>query len=382
MSARVLFHVQHLLGIGHLRRAALIAAALERAGFSVDLVSGGMPVPDLPVRTVQLPPIQAGPGGYADLRDAAGRPVDAAWRVDRRDRLLAQFTDSRPDILLIEAFPFGRRAFRFELLPLLDAAAARAVRPLVVCSVRDIVQRRRPDRDAETLALLQRHFDLVLAHGDPAFASLSDSFPLAASIDARLRHTGLVVDPRADAQPARTRRGVVAFAGGGGAGLALLRTAAAAGRLAAGRHGPWRLVCGPNLPVADRAEIAALAAGHVTVEHVRTDMPALLAGSAGAIGQAGYNSVAELLATRTPAVLVPYAAEGETEQTVRAARMQALGLAVTLPEAALSPVALLDALDRAVALTPCHRIDLGGAGATARILAAAVGLDGPDPEGL
>ena len=41
---KVFFHVQHLLGIGHLRRADVLARALREAGFEVTLASGGMPV--------------------------------------------------------------------------------------------------------------------------------------------------------------------------------------------------------------------------------------------------------------------------------------------------------------------------------------------------
>ena len=43
---------------------------------------------------------------------------------------------------MIEAFPFGRRQMRFELLPLLDAIAAMTPKPLLVTSVRDILQER------------------------------------------------------------------------------------------------------------------------------------------------------------------------------------------------------------------------------------------------
>ncbi|MGE4219679.1 MAG: glycosyltransferase family protein [Alphaproteobacteria bacterium] len=382
MNGRVLFHVQHLLGIGHLRRAALIAAALEAAGFEVVLVSGGMPMPGLPVPAVQLPPVQAGPGGFGDLRDADGRPVDAAWQARRRDSLLRLFAEMRPDILMIEAFPFGRRAFRFELLPLLEAARSRPSPPLVVCSVRDIVQRRTPERDAETLALLDRLFDLVLVHGDPALVPLSRSFPPAAAIGDRLHHTGLVVDPAACVLRPTARDGILVSAGGGAAGQVLLRVAAEASALAAGRFGPWRLVCGPNLPEPDRAAIASLAAGRAAVDGVRTDMPALAATASVAVGQAGYNSVAELLAARTPAVLVPYTDGGETEQAERAATMAGRGLAIDLPEHDLDAPALLDAVMRAAALRPVHAVDLDGAAATVRILADAVGLDGRDPKGL
>ena len=57
---RVLVYVQHLLGIGHLMRARLIAEALAARSFDVHLVSGGMPIGGrmpVGVRTVQLPPV-------------------------------------------------------------------------------------------------------------------------------------------------------------------------------------------------------------------------------------------------------------------------------------------------------------------------------------
>jgi predicted glycosyltransferase len=43
----VFFYVQNLLGIGHLRRAAVLAKAMAEAGLTVDFVAGGFPVPGL-----------------------------------------------------------------------------------------------------------------------------------------------------------------------------------------------------------------------------------------------------------------------------------------------------------------------------------------------
>ncbi len=46
MSApKVLFYVQHLLGIGHLKRATTLARAMNDLGLKVTLVSGGDFVP-------------------------------------------------------------------------------------------------------------------------------------------------------------------------------------------------------------------------------------------------------------------------------------------------------------------------------------------------
>src|SRR3546814_13259451 len=65
MSARadVLLYVQHLLGIGHIRRAAVLARAFHRAGLKVVFVTGGFPVRGLALdggEVVQLPPARRG----------------------------------------------------------------------------------------------------------------------------------------------------------------------------------------------------------------------------------------------------------------------------------------------------------------------------------
>ena len=88
----VLFYVQHLLGIGHLRRAALIARALADAGISVTLATGGMPVPGLATgggRVVQLPALRSRDESFSALVDANGQEVDEDWKAARRDRLLS-----------------------------------------------------------------------------------------------------------------------------------------------------------------------------------------------------------------------------------------------------------------------------------------------------
>ncbi|MGA7267036.1 MAG: glycosyl transferase, partial [Aestuariivirga sp.] len=124
---RVFFYVQHLLGIGHLVRTNRIAAALVEAGLDVTLVMGGLPVEGLVqpgCRRLQLPAVKAGAAGFSALEDEEGRPVDAAFKTRRTAMLLDALRSCQADVLLIEAFPFGRRAMRFELLPLLELANA------------------------------------------------------------------------------------------------------------------------------------------------------------------------------------------------------------------------------------------------------------------
>ena len=101
MSRRtdILFYVQHLLGIGHLRRAALIARALDRAGLEVAFVSGGLPVPDLDIggaRLIQLPPLRTADVAFSGLVDEHGQPIDETLRTARKDRLLEIFHAEQP----------------------------------------------------------------------------------------------------------------------------------------------------------------------------------------------------------------------------------------------------------------------------------------------
>src|SRR5262245_18172659 len=114
----VLFWVQHLLGSGHVKRAVTLARAIAGHGLRVVMASGGPPAPWLEAdgfELVQLPPVRANDLTFASLLDEHDRPVDDRFRAMRRDRLLALFGELRPRVIITEMFPFGRRAFRFEL---------------------------------------------------------------------------------------------------------------------------------------------------------------------------------------------------------------------------------------------------------------------------
>ncbi|MCO5062849.1 MAG: glycosyl transferase [Rhizobiaceae bacterium] len=375
-GSRVLFYVQHLLGIGHLARASRIASAMRDAGFDLTLVTGGTTVAGFPapdICHIALPPVIAAEG-FSGLALPNGLPVDETYLVQRRSQLLGIFENLHPDIVITEAFPFGRRQMRFELLPLLDAIAARADRPLLATSIRDIVQERvKPGRNEETVSLVKNHFDLVLVHGDERFARLDDSFPLASAIADRIVYTGLVAAPK-PAPPAE-RFDILVSAGGGAAGRALVEATVAASRKAdMGRK--WALLTGPNLPEDDFQAARRSAPPHLSIIRFRQDFPSLLTGAELSISQAGYNTVCDLLHAGCRALLVPFAAGGETEQTTRALKLEALGLASVVPEDRLDADTLMASMQRVLArpLPPAHVLDLDGARNTADILLGRLGL--------
>ena len=109
------------------------------------------------------------------------------------------------------------------------------------------------------------------------------------------------------------------------------------------------------------------------MERTRNDFQALLKAAALSISQAGYNTVLDVVSTRVRAVLVPFAAQGETEQTVRAERMAAAGLAQIVREDGMTPERLAAAVDTAwAAPRPDVNIGVAGAGESARIIAESV----------
>ena len=370
-AGRVFFYVQHLLGIGHAARAALLTRAMRRAGLDVVYADGGFDALDQDLagaEVVRLPPVKARDATFGALIGADGREIDDAWRARRRAGLLRAFEASHADVVLIETFPFGRWPFRFELLPLLGAAKGRA---RILCSLRDIlVPKREPARLAAIVELLDRYFDAVLVHGDPDFVALDRTFARTRDIAGRLRYTGYVAPEASGRDTAAQRRGdVIVSTGGGGTGGALMRTALAARPLGTLRDVPWRLLVGPNLPAGDRAALRAC--DGVTIEPARRDFPALLAGGMLSISQAGYNTVLDLLQARCRSVLVPFSAHGQSEQALRAALLERRGWAQVLAEDALTPARLAAAADRAAVMRrPCaDGLDLDGARRSAEMIA-------------
>ena len=375
-SGRVLFYVQHLLGIGHLKRAATVVRALQDAGLEVTLVSGGPPVPGLEVgnaRLVQLDPVRAGDLYFKVLLDASGQTVDDEFRRRRRDRLLAIFRELRPNIVVTELFPFGRRQLRSELLPLIEAAWAMQPRPALVSSVRDIlVQPPKPERVTEMVDLADRWYDLVLVHGDPTLIPFEHTFPLADRLKGRIRYTGYVVDPPPANAGAAGRGEVIVSAGGGAVSEPLLAAALEARAMTRLADAPWRLLAGPSLDDDAVAWLRAAAPAGVTIERARPDFTTLLANCTLSISQGGYNTVMEVLATRCRAVVVPYAGGLETEQTLRARLLAGRGALTVVDESALSPATLAAAVEAALSgpRPDAAGLDTGGAAATARMLSA------------
>ncbi|ADU64301.1 MAG: hypothetical protein KUA35_06045 [Pseudodesulfovibrio sp.] len=383
---RVLFYCQHVLGVGHVFRSLEIVRAL--ANHEVVMVTGGAEIDFEPLANMvheRLPGLMMSPDFKTFIPMEPGLSLDEV-RARRLDRFRAVMAQYRPDILLVELFPFGRRAFRFELLPILKGVrAGEWGRCKTACSLRDIlVEKPDPAKYARrVLDMLNPHFDLVLVHADPTLVTLDETFPAMADIAPPVRYTGYVAARSAPGAGTALRHElgldtplIVASAGGGQVGNELIRAAIHSSIILAETH-PHALMAftGPYAPDADHARCQALAANHphITVRRFTSRFPAYLDAANLSLSLGGYNTTMNLLAANTYGLILPFTQN--REQAMRTSRLEQRHAVGLLAPADLDPARLAtritQALTRTTTATP---LNLDGAAATARNLEELVGL--------
>lgn len=339
--------VTHLLGTGHLARALTLGRAYGAAGHDVQVVSGGMPAPQLNsdgVDVVQLPPLRSDGVDFARLLDEHGTLASEALKAARREMLIAHIQTRTPDLLITELFPFGRRTLKAEFMALLDAADALPARPLICASVRDILAP--PSKPAKAqLAddLVAQYYDAVLVHADEAVTPLSLSWPVSDAMQGKLRYTGFVAPPPASPHPDRLGAGeIIVSAGGGDVGAHVFDTCRAAAARDAGRV--WRLLLGGQDAAARSAALMQDAPANVVIEPARPEFRQMLYHAAASVSLCGYNTALDVLQSGVRALFVPFDAGNEVEQGLRADALSALPGIEVLRSADLTPDRLLSAL--------------------------------------
>jgi predicted glycosyltransferase len=372
----LLFYCQHSLGIGHLTRSFALVQALTRRFHVVFLNGGRLPpgvqVPPDMVR-IDLPPLGMDDGHTVVSRDGV-LDVESA-QAERRRLIDKAVADVQPAVLVVELFPFGRKKFANEILPMIRAARSQPSHAaLVVCSLRDILVDARPDQrhhDDRARWLTDRYFDAVMVHADPAFARLEDSFHPTRPMHTSVLYSGYVVPTRERTAIAPRGKHLLVSAGGGIVGDTLFRTALAA-RAWMAEPIPMRFIAGPFLPEAQWQALNQLVSGIPDVEVVRhvPDMVSEMRAARASLSQCGYNTALDLVVSGVPALVVPYQTSTENEQSQRAVRLAAQGAMLHQEADTLRPDTLAIAIERLFGFTPRPvALAFGGAERTSSQLA-------------
>jgi predicted glycosyltransferase len=333
------------MGMGHLVRSLALADALSRS-FRVVLLNGGELPSNLSlpptIEVISLPPLRLEDGQLisCDDRYSLVQAQDA-----RIDEILRLFRQLRPEVLLTELYPFGRKKFEFELLPLLEEAKTQSnFAPLIVCSLRDILVNGRSDQqkhEQRIVSTANRWFDAILVHSDPSFARLGESFQPRTSLSPSVHHTGFVVGNRRKLPQHRSGNDpVVVSAGGGHYGFKLLSSALEAHALLSETE-PFtmKVVAGPFLPEEEWKALRFAIDDRRGVTLVRSvpDLYSELSHARASVSQCGYNTAMEIIQAQIPALVVPFADGGEDEQLKRARRLEALGVMRVLEQKEMTP---------------------------------------------
>ena len=376
---KVIIYCQHVLGIGHLFRTIEICKALHR--HDVILVTGGPPVETmLPVhvREIRLPQLQMD----HNFKGLHGSHPDMSLdqvKDKRRNQLLALFEAEKPDLFIVELYPFGRKAFRFELDLVLEHIRNNKTSTCkVVCSVRDILVEKENQEKHEIRAVttLNNFFDAVLVHSDPEIVKISTTFHKYDEIQIPVVYTGFIAQKPLPSTKSQLRRQrhvgdddllIIASAGGGNVGAPLLEAVIRAfKRLKSNRQMQLLVFAGPYLDKDRFKHLQQMASENIRVAEFATDFISLLATADLSVSMAGYNTSMNILVTKVPALVWPF--PQNREQSQRARRLADVGALQVLTENDLQTQQLSDIMNRALGVKhhPSFEIDLEGARNTAK----------------
>ncbi len=347
---KVMIVVTHLLGTGHLARALTLGRAFQAAGDQVQIVSGGCSAPQLDtcgIPLLQLPPLRSDGVNFTQLLTPDNTLADEGYHRTRQVALCAALRAMQPDLLITELYPFGRRSLRAEFRALLEAAQQLPKRPKILASIRDILAPpSKPEKAIKADAMIAEFYDAVLVHSDPQATPLALSWPVSDMLAAKLHYTGFVAPAAAGPHPEAEGRGeVLVSAGGGNVGDEIYHCALAAARLMPDQ--PWRLLVGGS-DAAERIKALSSLDSPARIEAARRDFRQMLSHVAASVSMCGYNTALDLLQSGTPAVLVPFDAGKEVEQSLRAQSLSPLAGIEVEGAATLTPARLCAALSRAM----------------------------------
>ena len=374
---KIIYYCQHIWGVGHFFRTLEICKALVNN--EVILVTGGPEVTAaLPehVRPFRLPGLMTDRNYDGLFPTDTGRTLEEVRR-DRKQRLFELFEAEKPDLFIVELYPFGRKAFRFELDPILEEIrSGRFQDTKVICSLRDILVEKDDPISYETRVVdtLNRHFDALLIHADPDLIMLDRTFSRMRDLQIPVVYTGYIspAPPPAPRLELRRRLGIdpdavliVASAGGGKAGIVLLDPLVKCIAYLNTHPVHLRVFTGPFMPEEEFESLSHRNKSNIKVKRFTSRFLQYLSAADLSVSMGGYNTCMNILATGVSALIWPY--PGDHEQVLRAARLSDLGAAAVVRDKDLQPKLMAGLIQQQLETiqSNAHRIDLDGAVYTA-----------------
>jgi predicted glycosyltransferase len=382
---KILFYCQHILGIGHLIRSMQLVRGLSQ-DFQICFINGGEVIPEFEIpagiEIVNLPALKTDTE-FQTLQVVGSDRTLAEVQELRKNQLLEILDRIQPDLLLIELFPFGRKQFRFELLPMLDQIQATGRKTKVVCSLRDIVVGKKNQAAHETKVcdLMNQYFDLLLVHSDRQFMPLEVSFSRGQDFNCPIAYTGYVAQPPSEEETlsaadeialSRPEPMILTSIGGGRFGHELVDAVVrSAPILAETLPHHIHLFAGPFMPDAKYEALLEKTAGlsNITVRRYTGRLLDYMKKADLSISMGGYNTTMNILTTGVRSLMLTFMGNGDREQEIRALALQDRGILTMLTPEDLETQIFSQKVLECLKTTPNPaQIDLNGVENTVQIL--------------
>ena len=379
---KIMFYCQHVLGLGHFVRSLEILRGLAEYETTIHFINGGKPLPELEfpssVKVIQLPPIQSN-SDFTEIRTDGIQNIDEIKEI-RKVKLLDEFETFRPDLVIIELFPFGRKQFTYELVPLLARIKRSGTGPKVVCSLRDILVRKRDQErhEGRVCYWVNRYFDTVMVHSDPRFQRLEETFLRKNELNTEIVYTGYITKSLTQTNSfnddysvhEHEKPHIVVSIGGGRVGSEIVQTAIEASDLLR-RSMPHTMVIftGPYFPDDHFKELRSIVHDkkHLVLHRFSPNFLGWLKWADLSISMAGYNTCMDILKTGIRALVYPFTGGANTEQMIRAQKLESCGALRVIRE--LSPKHIVEDIRATLEWQPSSsELNLNGVKNSAAIL--------------
>ncbi|NLS11157.1 glycosyl transferase [Nesterenkonia sp. MY13] len=351
MSITVAMYSHDSVGLGHARRNRALAYALAA---DLPRITGqrvrGLLVAGHPDATADALPEGWDwlvlPGFTRTTSGYESRHLDVSterlWHL-RSATAAAALQAISPDLLIVDRHPFG---VDDELLPALETMRDTGTR--CVLGMREVLDSPEvAEREWQRIggpAAVAHYYDAVWVYGDQNVYDPVATGEIPGQLTERTRFTGYLAHGRPDdpltSSSVRVEQPYILTMVGGGSDGGPLGLAAAQAKIPAGhRH---IILTGPQMPESDHDQILEAARNNaeyrsqIRVDRYAPHVPKLVRDAAATVCMAGYNSMAEVMATTTPALVVPRNSRRQ-EQPRRAAALAAAGAVQMLPAEELNP---------------------------------------------
>lgn len=304
---RVLFYCQHQLGIGHLVRSLhIIDKLLEQ--FDVTLIQGGtnigLTIEHENFHHHYLSPLQM--KSYTqEFYSPNGMSVEQTW-IKRKEEI-AKIANQSYDIIITELFPLGRKAFENEIVEMIDLAKVQNSSIIIAASLRDILVD--PPRD-QAKKVIEEYYDYLFVHSDEDLCPMDDRFD---DLKKKFIYTGFISSEK-DWNNEKKEKTALVSIGGGAVGHDFLKTLVKCAKELKEYH--FTFLLGVNSPSEFIQSIKKEKTNNIKFINFEKNVEALMSEHEYSINMGGYNTLMNVLLTKTKSLALPYDENFEQEKRI------------------------------------------------------------------